>query len=67
MSRSATITYYDNEGTLRKEIVKERYIKSKFWVGVFGLLSYDYINSPSGKHNFGLMGVAPIPFGEMNP
>tara|TARA_X000001036_G_scaffold178733_1_gene169234 strand:- start:60 stop:548 length:489 start_codon:yes stop_codon:yes gene_type:complete len=64
MNRSATITYYDNEGTLREDIVKERYIKSKFWAGAFGLFSYDYINSPVGKHNFGLFGVIPLPFGD---
>ena len=67
INRSAEITYYDNDGILRKEIVRERYRKTKFWAGAFGLLSYDYINAPSGKHNFGLMGVMPIPFGEINP
>jgi len=67
MNRSVSITYYDDNGTLQQELIKEKYAKYKFWTGSFGLLSYDYINSPSGKHNFGLMGVAPIPFGEMNP
>ena len=66
MKRSATITYYDNEGVLRKEIAKEQYIKLKYWFGAIGLLSYDYINSPAGKHNFGLFGVIPLPFGETN-
>ena len=66
ISRSTTITYYDNEGKLRKKNVKEQYRKSKFWAGAFGLLSYDYINSPVGRHNVGLFGVMPLLFGEIN-
>ncbi len=66
INRSATITYYDNYGDLQKEIIKEKYTKYKLWGGAIALFSYDYINSPSGKHNFGVFGVLPIPFGDIN-
>ena len=67
MNRTTSTTYYDNSGILQQEIIKEKYTKYKFWAGAIGLLSYDFINSPSGQHNFGLMGVIPVPFGEINP
>ena len=55
-----------NLETLRKEtiVVNERYTKFKVWFGAIGLLSYDLISSPVGKHNFGLFGVAPFPIVE---
>ena len=57
-------TLYNQNGVLTKQITQEKYAKFKLWAGSIGLLSYDYITSPSGKHNFGLFGVLPIPFGD---
>ena len=59
--------FYNQNGMLETQITQEKYTKYKLWGGTLGLLSYDLITSPSGRHNFGLFGVAPIPFGDINP
>ena len=58
--------FYNDSGMIQKKITHEKYKKFKLWVGSIGLLSYDYITSPAGRHNFGLFGVAPIPIGDLN-
>ena len=37
-----------------------KYQKYKLWTGAWGLLSYDYINWPDRRHNFGSFAVLPI-------
>ena len=38
----------------------KRYNKFKLFGGLWGLLSYDYINWDNSKHHFGIFGVLPI-------
>ena len=42
----------------------EKYSKYKFFMGMFVLLSYDYISCPRARHHFGVFGVAPIPIAD---
>ncbi len=54
--------FYNQNGIIEKQITKENYTKYKLWIGSIGLLSYDYIAAPAGRHNFGLFGILPIPY-----
>ena len=60
IGRTTEFVSYNQNGVLEKEIIQEKYSKYKFFIGAFGLLSYDYITSPVGRHNFGLFGVFPV-------
>ena len=64
IGKKTKTAFYNSNGRYEEQITYEEYSKTKFWIGSVILLSYDYISSPNGRHNFGVFGVAPIP---LNP
>ena len=58
--KTKTKFYNPNTKLFGQTNTYEKYTKTKFWIGSVMLLSYDYITSPSGRHSFGIFGVAPI-------